>query len=312
MGAAVAGGGRPGRPESPLNPENGAAAGLAAQLRQLREEAGRPSYRQLARSAYYSHSALSQAAAGRVLPSLAVTLAFVEACGGDPQEWTARWQAAAAPGVVTASPEAPAASLEDPAASPEGPAPGGETATAAGRGIRARPDRIRRASWRRLSLAGWGAAAVAGCLWAWSSYGGTTPQVVPRPAGGLSAPVFDGASPDVAGCDTGSGELGSRSVLAGNGVLLGTVELRYSRRCAAVWARFVPSPALSGAGAVVITLKLVRRPDGRTEASSLRYTGQRQRSDLLLLHAGCAQGSVKITRSGRALASATTACLASR
>jgi len=63
---------------------------------------------------------------------------------------------------------------------------------------------------------------------------------------------------------------------------------------------------------VVITLMLVRRPDGTTEASSLRYTGQRQRSGLLLLHAGCAQASVKITRSGRAVASATTACLASR
>jgi hypothetical protein len=299
MGAAVAGGGRPGRPESPLNPENGAAAGLAAQLRQLREEAGRPSYRQLARTAYYSPSALSQAAAGRELPSLAVALAFAEACGGDRQEWTARWQAAAAAsGAVTASPEVSA--------------PGDEPATAAGRGIRARRDWVRRARWRRLSMAGLAAAAVAGCLLAWSSHDGTTPQVVQRPVGGLSAPVFDGASPDVAGCDIGSGVLGSRSVLAGNGVLLGTVQLRYSRRCAAVWARFLPSPALSGAGAVVITLKLVRRPDGTTEVSSLRFTGGRQRSDLLLLHAGCAQGSVEITRSGRALASATTACQASR
>jgi hypothetical protein len=289
----VGGGGRPGRPEGQLSPETGAVAALAAQLRQLREDAGRPPYRQLARTAYYSHSALSQAAAGRELPSLAVTLAFVDACGGDRQEWTARWQAAAAAsGVVTALPEVSAVS--------DGPA------TAARQSIRARPDWIRRARWRLLSVAGF--AAVAGCIWAWPGYGGMTPQVVPGPVGGLSAQVFDGASPDVAGCDVGSGELGSRSVLAGNGGLLGMVQLRYSRRCAAVWARFVPSPALSGGGAVMITLQLVRRSDGKTEVSSLRYTGRRQRSDLLLLHFGCAQGSVKITRSGRALASATTAC----
>jgi hypothetical protein len=54
----VANGGRPGRPEGPLDPAAGAVANLAARLRQLREDAGRPSYRQLAWTAYYSHSAL--------------------------------------------------------------------------------------------------------------------------------------------------------------------------------------------------------------------------------------------------------------
>jgi len=58
----------------------------------------------------------------------------------------------------------------------------------------------------------------------------------------------------------------------------------------------------------MITLKLVRRADGKTVVSSLRYTGHRQRSDLLLLHAGCAQSTVEITRQGHALASATTPC----
>jgi Protein of unknown function (DUF2690) len=270
-------------------------AALAAQLRQLREDAGRPPYRQLARTAFYSHSALSQAAAGRELPSLAVTLAFVEACGGDRQEWTARWQAAAAAsGVGTEVPEVSAAS--------------GEPVTAARPSNGGRLGWIRRARWRLLSMAG--AAAVAGSLWAWPGHGGTTPQAVQGSAGGLS--VFDGAFPDIADCDVGSGELGSRSVLAGNGGLLGMVQLRYSRRCAAVWARFVPSPALSGAGGVTITLDLIRRPDGKTEVSSLRYTGRPQRSDLLLLHFGCAQGSVKITRSGHALGSATTACQSPR
>ncbi|MFY1672453.1 hypothetical protein ACN27G_21205 [Plantactinospora sp. WMMB334] len=37
-------------------------------------------------------TALSEAAGGRVTPSLAVLLAYVKACGGDPQEWEARWR----------------------------------------------------------------------------------------------------------------------------------------------------------------------------------------------------------------------------
>lgn len=67
-------------------------AGFAAQLRELRERAGRPSYRQMAQVAHYSHTSLSQAAAGSSLPSLAVTLAFVRACDGDVEEWSTRWR----------------------------------------------------------------------------------------------------------------------------------------------------------------------------------------------------------------------------
>jgi hypothetical protein len=299
----MGGGGRPGRPESPLNPEAGAVARLAAQLRQLREDAGRPSYRQLARTAHYSHSALSQAAAGRELPSLAVTLAFAEACGGDRQEWIARWEdAAAEAGADTAPPDSLTADTEP--------------AAAARRDIGAQLDRIRRARWRRLSVVGLAAGVAVGLLWAGFSLGGRMPHVVQgpvrHPVGGLGAPVFDGVVPAVGGCYIGSGDLGSSSVRTGNGALLGMVELRYSHRCAAVWARFDPSPALSGAGAAMITVKVVRRLDGKTEVSHAWYTGKRQRSDLLLLHAGCAQASVVITKPGRVLAVAATACRAPR
>jgi Helix-turn-helix domain len=74
------------------DPVTVSVAGFAAQLRELREQAGRPSYRQLAKLTHYSHTALSQAAAGSSLPSLAVTQAFVRACGGDVEEWSARWR----------------------------------------------------------------------------------------------------------------------------------------------------------------------------------------------------------------------------
>ncbi|WP_433795753.1 hypothetical protein [Actinoplanes sp. CA-252034] len=44
----------------------------------------------------YSAAALSDALSGRRLPSLAITLAVVGACGGDVDEWTERWRRVAA------------------------------------------------------------------------------------------------------------------------------------------------------------------------------------------------------------------------
>ncbi|MEZ0109500.1 WD40 repeat protein [Catenulispora sp. EB89] len=55
-----------------------------------------PPYRELARRAHFSATTLAEAAGGRRLPSLSVTLAFVRACGGDAQAWEPRWRALAA------------------------------------------------------------------------------------------------------------------------------------------------------------------------------------------------------------------------
>ncbi|MEU2086711.1 DNA-binding protein [Streptomyces albus] len=85
-----------GRRERPVDPAEGPVQQFAYELRKLREEAGRPTYRQLAARCGYSVTTLSQAAAGERLPSLAVTLAYVTACGGDPAEWERRWRAAGA------------------------------------------------------------------------------------------------------------------------------------------------------------------------------------------------------------------------
>jgi WD40 repeat protein len=79
-----------------LDPEAGALANFAADLRRLRKAAGNPPYRELAGRAHYSWSTLADAAAGRKLPSLPVTLAYVRACGGDPERWEQRWRAMAA------------------------------------------------------------------------------------------------------------------------------------------------------------------------------------------------------------------------
>ncbi|MDX8055501.1 helix-turn-helix domain-containing protein [Lentzea sp. BCCO 10_0798] len=84
------------RGERPLGPEDTALLRFAGDLRRLRDQAGKPSYRELARRANYSPTALSDAAGGRKLPSLALTLAFVRACEADPASWTKRWRELAA------------------------------------------------------------------------------------------------------------------------------------------------------------------------------------------------------------------------
>ncbi|WP_327731549.1 DNA-binding protein [Streptomyces sp. NBC_00487] len=82
-----------GRRERPVDPNAGPVQRFAYELRKLRREADGITYREMARRAHYSVTSLSQAAAGEQLPSLAVTLGYVGACGGDPVEWERRWRA---------------------------------------------------------------------------------------------------------------------------------------------------------------------------------------------------------------------------
>ncbi|MEO6081883.1 MAG: helix-turn-helix domain-containing protein, partial [Umezawaea sp.] len=83
------------RPESPLGADGEALQAFAADLRALRVSAGKPPYRELGKRANYSAAALSEAANGRKLPSLAVTVAYAAACGGDRVEWESRWRSLA-------------------------------------------------------------------------------------------------------------------------------------------------------------------------------------------------------------------------
>jgi WD40 repeat protein/energy-coupling factor transporter ATP-binding protein EcfA2 len=93
------------RAERPLDAGDSPLLRLASDLRKLREKAGSPAYRELSRRAHYSIGALSDAAAGRRLPSLAVTLAYVDACGGDTAAWEQRWHKVAAELRATATAE---------------------------------------------------------------------------------------------------------------------------------------------------------------------------------------------------------------
>lgn len=64
---------------------------FALDLRALRKRAGAPTYRVLAERAGFSVTTLAAAASGHGLPTLAVTRAYVRACGGDVHEWERRW-----------------------------------------------------------------------------------------------------------------------------------------------------------------------------------------------------------------------------
>lgn len=94
-GVVAEGVARMGRREGPLDPAAGPVQRFAFELRKLRQEAGDLTYRTMAQRTAYSVATLSRAAAGEQLPSFAVVLAYVQACGADTAEWERRWRAVA-------------------------------------------------------------------------------------------------------------------------------------------------------------------------------------------------------------------------
>jgi transcriptional regulator with XRE-family HTH domain len=79
-----------GRPEEPLERDGSPVREFAFWLRDLRNRSGL-TYQQLARAANYGTSTMQAAAAGRAMPTLKVTLAFVAACHGDAEAWRTYW-----------------------------------------------------------------------------------------------------------------------------------------------------------------------------------------------------------------------------
>jgi hypothetical protein len=84
-----------GRRERQLTP--GPLRDFAHDLRKLRSDSGM-TYRELARRAGYSASALSAAASGQALPTQDVLLAYVGACGAEAKGWERRWHELSAAG----------------------------------------------------------------------------------------------------------------------------------------------------------------------------------------------------------------------
>ncbi len=79
-----------GRPEEPLDRDGSPVREFAFWLRDLRRRSGL-TYEQLGRATHYATSTVQAATAGRRLPTLKVTVAFVRACGGDEAQWRWYW-----------------------------------------------------------------------------------------------------------------------------------------------------------------------------------------------------------------------------
>jgi hypothetical protein len=81
------------RPEAPIT-WTGPIADLALALPQVREQAGKPTYRALGFQANFSPTTLAGAAAGITCPTWEVTKAFARACDSDPEKLKQLWQRA--------------------------------------------------------------------------------------------------------------------------------------------------------------------------------------------------------------------------
>lgn len=81
------------RPENSIS-ASGPVADFAQQLRLLRQHTGL-TLRQLTTRTGLSTATLSVAASGRKLPTWEIARAYVQACGGDTDDWRVRWEHAA-------------------------------------------------------------------------------------------------------------------------------------------------------------------------------------------------------------------------
>ncbi len=295
-----------GRSEKPVDPDQGPLQRFAADLRELRKSAGSPTYRALADRAHYSAAALSQAAAGRMLPSRALTLAFVEACGGDAAAWDERWQQLA----HQLGPQGPVVVAD-------GPAPPDEA------GDQPVPRRSRRigalaaAGVAALVIVGGGATALAMSGRPPARAAAVPPSPSPSPSAlavwpnGPDQPVADGSDPKRSHCDRDVQTLDAADAVLASGVVAGDVELRYSPECRAAWARFTPTPSLPVRPTILVTVTTVRPADGLHRPFTVSQGGLAVIGDILLVAKGCVQAQVVLAEQGRQLATASTKCLTS-
>ena len=79
-----------GRPQEPLDRDGSPVREFAFWLRDLRNRSGL-TYDKISKITHYGTSTLQAAASGERLPTLKVVVAFVMACNGDVEAWTAYW-----------------------------------------------------------------------------------------------------------------------------------------------------------------------------------------------------------------------------
>ncbi|HEX6526198.1 MAG TPA: helix-turn-helix domain-containing protein [Streptosporangiaceae bacterium] len=282
-----------GRPESHLSGTDPHLLAFADDLRRLRQQAGSPSYRQLARQAHYSPSALSQAANGRAMPTLEVTLGFVRACGGDVADWERRWQA------LNAAINVNGQESRDGVPEILECAPGSDA------------PRTRQPVFRylRIGLTVVTFAVASTDLAVRLATTTGPPAAASSQLLGKAEPIADGSDPNRSGCGTGAVTMAMTRVHFPTDQLSGEVELRYSPHCHSAWGRFEPAPGWKPGPGTMVTVWTIRPADQATQSYSVEFGGETIIGNMLMTARGCVTAEVTVVRGAIESPVATTACV---
>ncbi|WP_217709574.1 helix-turn-helix domain-containing protein [Amycolatopsis sp. Hca4] len=289
-----------------MDPAGGPCERFAFELRKLRDEAGAPTYRALAETTHFSKATLSAAAQGRRLPTLDVTLAYAQACGGDLETWRRRWEETRA--ALDGSPQ------------PEETVP--------------EPSYVPRRFRRPRSVVVFGAISclvLAAALVIWLAGDASSPSAPmlagpstsSAPAESLTArfvptgalgpqPIVDGADPKRSSCaaDPNVTTLDSVEVNSSDETYLGTIELRYAPKCDVGWGRFTPADGTVRLTGAVVTITAQRRNDTPNDTDyQAGFDGQAVFGNILPMRRGCVQVVVRIVTVLTGQAEASTRCL---
>lgn len=261
-------------------PGNAGLAAFVADLERLRRDAGQPSLRRMSQTCHYSHTALSSVLSGMRLPSQELTLAFVQACGGDEEAWRVRWER--------------------------------EHALLCGTGT---ANGHRGPTRRRPPVPAWLAAAGATLLALGIVVAALAPWRTDPPAARDVAAVDDGADPQERRCQTDAVNAATVEVTGAAGAKsrFGSLTLRYSPRCRGAWPLFVSTERVP-AGAT-IHLETTRPADGAVTTFDYPYLVKAQVysvfGNMLRTTKGCVSVTINLLAADgrRSLASARTRCV---
>lgn len=292
-----------GRRPKPVDGEVEAVATLAGELRRLRAQAGNPPYRAMAVKARYSASTLSEAASGRRLPTLAVVLAYVAACGAEPEGWEERWRQAAT-AMHTYREDNPA---DPPAADPADTAPPVPVPEAPVPQLPVAPAPVPPAAEKRKKITAARGVAIGGALLLLAAValgisrlpGPAAHKAVASSRSSIGTRVItEDTDPQDTRCDQGEVDTVATTNLYGPArFFLGYVWLRYAPACGAMWTRFEPSAGLAELGPSKITIWLVRPSDGRTLRYDTPYLGEFVYGNMLRTSYGCLKAEATVTAS---------------
>ncbi|WP_233225515.1 helix-turn-helix domain-containing protein [Amycolatopsis sp. CA-126428] len=286
-----------------MDPADGPCERFAFELRQLREEAGSPTYRTLAEKTHFSKATLSAAAQGRRLPTLDVALAYAQACGGDLETWRHRWEEARA--ALGGAPSTVEAATEPPRTSP--------------RHNRARITLVSATIICALIgvvfvfLSGDDSSQRTSISPAAPATSDESPTARFVPTGALSQqPVVDGADPKRSTCaaDPDVTTVDSVEVNTADETYLGSIELRYAPKCDVAWGRFSPTDGTVRLTGAIVTITAQRRNDAPNDTVyQAVFDGQAVFGNILPIRHGCVQVAVRIVTVLSGQAEATTRCL---